>query len=121
MVGRFNVPQGDANNWVATDDLFVVGNGTGNAPEQRSNALAVKKNGDTTVAGAIHVRGNGDNIIEGPLHVNHPGESTVAGTLHVAGAGGSTVDGDLKVRGVLRVMLPAGDLDMGDFRAVPQP
>jgi len=41
-VGSYNIPEGDQVNWVATDPIFVVGNGTSSAS---SNALKVLKNG----------------------------------------------------------------------------
>lgn len=41
-IGRYNLGGGDANTWVATDPLFIVGNGTSMG---RSNAFEVKKNG----------------------------------------------------------------------------
>jgi hypothetical protein len=54
VVGAYNVIEGSTNSWVSTDDLFVVGNGTSSAP---SDALRVKKNGDTTVNGVLCVTG----------------------------------------------------------------
>ncbi len=42
--GRYNIAAGDAHNWVATDPLFVIGNGT-NAGS-RNNAVTVLKNGN---------------------------------------------------------------------------
>lgn len=54
-VGRYNVLQGDADEWISTDDLFIVGNGM--APSTRSNAFVVKKNGDTTIYGKLEVTG----------------------------------------------------------------
>jgi hypothetical protein len=55
VVGQYNVQQGDPASWNPTDDLFQVGNGT--SPMNQSNAFAVKKNGDTTVAGQLTVAG----------------------------------------------------------------
>lgn len=47
--GRFNtVPAGqDPNSWVASDQLFVIGNGTSDT--SRNNALEVKKDGTVTI------------------------------------------------------------------------
>jgi len=56
VVGRNNVITGseDASNWVETDPLFVVGNGTGDSgdpPEvQNRDALVVYKNGNVKIA-----------------------------------------------------------------------
>ena len=42
---------GNPNAWVATDPLFVAGNGTSDA--SRSNALTLFKNGNLTIAGTL--------------------------------------------------------------------
>ncbi|HEX5177162.1 MAG TPA: hypothetical protein VFV83_09050 [Chthoniobacteraceae bacterium] len=55
VIGRNNIAQGDAKNWVETDDLFIVGNGSSAAAP--SNAMVVKKNGDTVVSGSLTVKG----------------------------------------------------------------
>ena len=52
-VGRYNLDEGDSANWVETDPLFTVGNGTGSL--NRSNAFEVKKNGNTYVSGNLGV------------------------------------------------------------------
>lgn len=51
-VGRLNEVHGNASTteWVATDPLFVIGNGDG---AKRSNAMVVLKNGDLIVNGVI--------------------------------------------------------------------
>ncbi len=51
-VGAYGASGGDPHNWVPTDDLFTVGNGTS---ANASNAFSVKKNGDTQVAGNLTV------------------------------------------------------------------
>ena len=51
------VGTGNATAFVATDRLFVVGNGTADAA--RSNALTVLKNGNTTIGGSLTINGNG--------------------------------------------------------------
>jgi hypothetical protein len=43
VMGRWNIFSGDRDNWVATDPLFVIGNGTSDGA--RSNALTVLKDG----------------------------------------------------------------------------
>jgi hypothetical protein len=58
--GRYNVISGDSLNWISTDPLFVIGNGTYTAP---SNAMTVLKNGNTAIGGAnptqmLDVNGN---------------------------------------------------------------
>lgn len=52
VIGQWNIAQGDGTTPVATDDIFIVGNGTGIA-NNRANALALKRNGDMTVAGRL--------------------------------------------------------------------
>lgn len=49
VVGQWNVTSGAYNQdaWAYTDPLFVVGKGT--APDDRSNALTVLKNGNTGI------------------------------------------------------------------------
>lgn len=53
------VGYGSANNWVATDRLFTLGNGTGAAGNLRSNALTILKNANTTIGGSLTLNGNG--------------------------------------------------------------
>jgi len=49
VIGQYNILQGSGTNWVATDDLFTIGNGsTALSP---SDAFVVQKNGNTTVYG----------------------------------------------------------------------
>ena len=47
---------GNASSFVATDRLFVIGNGTGGV---RSDALSMLKNGNTTIGGSLTFNGNG--------------------------------------------------------------
>ncbi len=50
-IGRYNVGGGDANNWVETDPLFEIGNGSSDT--DKSNALTVYKNGNIEISGDI--------------------------------------------------------------------
>jgi Hep_Hag. len=51
-LGVNNLPiSGDKSKWVATNPLLVIGNGS--APENKSNALVMLKNGDTKFSGNI--------------------------------------------------------------------
>jgi hypothetical protein len=117
VLGRYNVAQGNSSNWVATDDLFVVGNGTSN--NQRSNAFTVKKNGDAVVKGNATVQGysyfndiNTDNLSAGG-DVMVSGVTEMMGGAYVQGA--AHVQGDLQVTGKINVT-PQGDLGMGTFK-----
>jgi hypothetical protein len=53
VIGDYNLAEGTKDEWVTTEPLFVVGNGTGS----RSNALVVAKNGNTTINGDLTVTG----------------------------------------------------------------
>jgi hypothetical protein len=61
VIGTYNIIAGDRLNWVDTDPLFVIGNGTSSV---RSNAMTVLKNGNvglgTTTPGSykLYVTGN---------------------------------------------------------------
>ncbi len=55
VLGRFNVDGGTSNSWVATDPLFVIGNGV-NAGSL-SNAMTVYKNGNTEITGRLSTLG----------------------------------------------------------------
>jgi len=56
VIGQYNdttTNPSSPTTWVATDDLFQIGNGTD--ATHTSNALTVKKNGDTTISGTLTV------------------------------------------------------------------
>jgi hypothetical protein len=57
-IGRFNLVEGSFDTWVATDPIFVIGNGTSST--SRSNALVVRKNGDVEIAGKVTMPRQGD-------------------------------------------------------------
>jgi hypothetical protein len=110
VLGRYNLAQGNPTNWVATDDLFIVGNGT--AWNQRSNAFVVKKNGDAVVKGNATVQGYSyldDVSTDG---INAGGDLTVWGVSEMMG--GAYVGGDLQVTGKLYLQAQ-GDIPMGQF------
>ncbi len=75
-LGQYNVVAGDQLNWVATDPLFVAGNGSSSAA--RSNALTLLKNGDLSIAGRLTVSGT-----DGALF----GGTDGLGTIPATGAG----------------------------------
>eukprot|EP01093_Parvamoeba_rugata_P014145 TRINITY_DN453_c0_g1_i1.p1 TRINITY_DN453_c0_g1~~TRINITY_DN453_c0_g1_i1.p1 ORF type:complete len:703 (+),score=134.98 TRINITY_DN453_c0_g1_i1:2929-5037(+) len=69
-LGRHNIPFGDSDNWVDTNPLFTIGNGT---EANKRNALTVLKNGNVgigthTPQELLHISGGrlriGDEIIE---------------------------------------------------------
>jgi hypothetical protein len=83
VVGQYNLLQGDPANWVPTDDLFIIGNGDGTGyldqdgfwQTNRSNALVVKKNGDTTIFGGLTLAGSNATILSGS------GNIVISGTV----------------------------------------
>jgi len=79
VAGQFNVEQGTVDQWIATDDLFILGNGTSDTA--RSNAFVVKKNGDTTITGKATVSGeitlSQGGRVDGPLRISPQGDLTM--------------------------------------------
>ncbi|MCL2298741.1 MAG: hypothetical protein FWC27_01170 [Firmicutes bacterium] len=55
VAGKYNVASSPANNGLAVDDAFIIGNGTGAAA--RGNALRVLFNGDTYNASGVYTGG----------------------------------------------------------------
>ena len=78
------VGTGNATTYVATDRLFVVGNGTADAA--RSNALTILKNANTTIGGSLTLNGNGINTsLTFPIYRGTSGQ-----VLTTDGIGGSS-------------------------------
>jgi len=108
VVGQYNIPQGTLNNWVPTDELFTVGNGTDST--HLSTAFAVKKNGDTTVNGTLTVSGTSGGLVLSGTSI--PVTLTSGSTATKVVASGSNQS----------VLIPEqGDLSMGDFINGAQP
>ncbi|MCF8347321.1 MAG: DUF1566 domain-containing protein, partial [Bacteroidales bacterium] len=61
VMGRFNTDYtpSSTTDWIATDRLFVVGNGASDVT--KSNALTILKNANTTIGGSLTLNGNGTN------------------------------------------------------------
>ncbi len=83
-VGQYNMPTGTENltSWIATDPLFVIGNGTGSGAS-RSNAVTVLKNGKVglgTTAPTSVLTVSGDTTLAGTLSVNANTGITLGGT-----------------------------------------
>jgi len=66
-LGRYNAGEGETTNWIPTDPIFEIGNGT--SKSQRSNAMTVLKNGSV---------GIGTNHPVYLLQVGLPGDGTEA-------------------------------------------
>ncbi|MEJ2217591.1 MAG: tail fiber domain-containing protein [Gemmatimonadota bacterium] len=70
VIGNYNVVEGTGTDWIATEPLFVAGNGTSITP---SNALTLYKNGNLTIAGTLTQSSDarlkeGIEPLEGTLH-----------------------------------------------------
>lgn len=96
VIGQYNAVSGDSNNWVLTDEVFTIGNGTSDT--SRTNAFVVKKNGDTVISGT----------------------ATVSGGLNVSGNITTGTSSKLIVTGTNSTRIaPQGDLSMGAFTTEP--
>ena len=78
VIGRYNTIAGNGTTWIATDPLFVIGNGTQAAP---NNALIIKKNGDAYFD--ANTTTNGNAIINGTTNMN--GDANMVGTTALFG------------------------------------
>lgn len=109
VIGQWNLTQGDASNWVATDNLFIVGNGVdGDHP---SNAFVVMKNGDTLVNGAFTISGT-----TGNLNTIANGGLAVTGTTVPVVLDSGTVNTVVATGTNNLLLVPQqGDLSMGEF------
>lgn len=87
VIGRWNKIEDGASStaWVATDPAFVIGNGSSNATNRRSNAFSVAKNGDMEVVGKANMAGD----------VTIAGTTNITGDLEVFGA--TDINGLLKL------------------------
>jgi hypothetical protein len=84
VVGRYNTVSGNPTTWVATDPLFVIGNGTSSAP---NDALVIKKNGDAIFDANTYVDGNAtinnNTVINGTTNLNS--DANISGTTSLLG------------------------------------
>jgi hypothetical protein len=89
-IGQYNVVNGDSNNWVATEPLFIIGNGTDEA--NRSNALTVLKNGNVGIGTTEATNAKLD----------------VDGNIKIRGTGTELPTADASYRGVLYLLQGSG-------------
>jgi hypothetical protein len=61
-IGRYNVVSGDSINWISTDPLFIIGNGSYMA---NHNAMTVLKNGNVSINGNLDINGSYDCNLDG--------------------------------------------------------
>ena len=111
VFGRYNLGGDDTGSttWVESDPLFELGNGT--AADERSNAVTVKKNGETVLQHKDYDAGDLAKENMTALTVN--GSATVNGKASFNGA--VTVAGSTTIQGVLVISQPAGGISMGEF------
>ena len=122
--------------WSPDDELFTVGNGTDKF--HSSNALVVKKSGETTVYGSLIVSGTDQTNPSSSLVVNSTGGATLCGKFTVSGsAAGIVLTGSAQTVTLstgapaikivasgssAAVLIPEqGDLSMGDYVNGPKP
>ena len=95
-MGRYNVIQGDPLNWVPTDDLFIIGNGS--STTARSNAITTLKNGQTTLTNQAW-KAN-PNVAPAPENSN---------------AEALVVEGNARLKGKIIIEQAQGDISMGIY------
>lgn len=83
--GMFNTPlSGSSNAWIASDPLFIIGNGSSDAA--RSNAMVVQKNGivnigfSPTTTTTYRMRVNGSALIQNTLQATGLRATNLSGT-----------------------------------------
>jgi len=115
VVGAFNVlydqahDTGSRHAWYPDDALFTIGNGASQGSP--SDALVVKKSGDTTIYGRLTVSGtaNGGIVVTGTSVQVTLSSGTTAAKIVASGTN------------ALMLIPEQGDLSMGDFINGPQP
>lgn len=131
VIGQYNIPQGDPDEWIATDDLFIVGNGgPGEAP---SNALTVKKNGNAAFSASLaagpgtQTTGTAQTVV-GKYNNTNPNNNGVNHTEGVFIIGTGTGPAANQRANAMRVLddgsiliKPSGDISMGEFESGAKP
>jgi Head domain of trimeric autotransporter adhesin len=108
-LGRYNLATGDAWNWIETDSLFELGNGTAdgnNTPASvvRSNAITTLKNGQTTLTNKAWKAAT---VVGAPAFVSSAANSNGAALV---------VEGNTELKGSVTITNVQGDISMGDFQ-----
>jgi hypothetical protein len=94
-IGRYNVDLGSPSGWstwIATDPLFIIGNGTGDG--DRNNAVTVFKNGNVGIGGSdpsirLYVKKAGGDAIYGEGSTGIWGVGSIYGVKGVTSAPGA--------------------------------
>ncbi len=89
VLGMYNLDdvQGNKSTYVDTDKLFSIGNGTGNDLANRSDALVMLKNGNTTLHGNLTIDADNVNGIGTPYTL--PGQDGAANQSMVTDGAGN--------------------------------
>lgn len=104
--GRYNKVWGSGNSWIEDDPLFLIGNGSGSGI-QASNALAIRKNGQTTLTNKEWKA----NI------VIHPTQALADPAATTASSGEAlVVEGHTRLKGKVIIEQAQGDISMGDYQ-----
>jgi hypothetical protein len=126
VFGRYALtPTGQSSTaWVATDDLFVIGNGTA---DQSSNALTIKKNGATALGKGLTTSTAAQTVV-GSYNDTNPDATTTPPTdrtagVFIVGAGQSGAPKNaMRITADGRILIqPGGDIGMGAFAAGEKP
>ena len=96
---------GSPYSWVETDPLLLVGNGTGNAAGETSNAITTLKNGQTTLTNKAW---KSDPAVE-LTDSNSQGEGLVV-------EGHTRLTGNTILEGKVIIEQPQGDISMGNYQ-----
>jgi hypothetical protein len=104
VIGRYNRIDASptANNWIASDALFRIGNGTDVDTSERSDAVTVRKNGETTLTNKAWKDAN-----LGLAEPTDPG---------AAGGKALVVDGHTLLNGKVTMAEAQGDISMGIYQ-----
>jgi hypothetical protein len=126
VFGRYALaPAGQSSTtWVATDDLFVIGNGIAG---QASNALTIKKNGATALGKGLTTSTEAQTVV-GSYNDTNPDATTTPPTdrtagVFIVGAGQAGAPKNaMRITADGRILIqPSGDIDMGAFTAGEKP
>lgn len=103
VVGSFNLinPSANYTNWIATDSVFRVGNGS--SITDKSDALNIRKNGEMTVTNKAW-KANSSAPLADPVATDDSGGNALV------------VDGHTKLNGKVEISVPQGDISMGIYQ-----
>ncbi|MFH0865240.1 MAG: hypothetical protein V1904_03545 [Bacteroidota bacterium] len=127
-IGRFNIAAGDSTTWVATDPVFIIGNGTSTIA--RSNAITFYKNGNATFAGQLTIQGGAPAVgkvltSDATGVANWQDLPVIMGPTGPTGSqgvqGNTGLTGDQGLQGLQGVTGPTGDQGLQGIQGVTGP